>query len=204
LLISAGRLFWINGWVCTGLILAYQILNIIILNRLNPELLNKRGKLLQEGTKRFDKIFVVFFLILAYLLPIIAGLDAVRFQWSSMWYGLNLIGGIVFTLAYALGIWAMAENAHFEMTVFVEADKQQVCMTGPYKIVRHPGYVAEVFSLLGVALILGSWFSFIPGGALICLFVIRTALEDATLQKELPGYKEYATKTRFRLIPYIW
>ena len=121
-----------------------------------------------------------------------------------MIFSLNIVGGVIFISACCFGAWAMAVNSHFEMTVFVKDQEQQVCSTGPYRYIRHPGYAAEIIALFGVPLILGSWFCFIPAGALTIVFVIRTALEDQTLQEELPGYKEYTQRTRYRLIPHIW
>jgi protein-S-isoprenylcysteine O-methyltransferase Ste14 len=77
-------------------------------------------------------------------------------------------------------------------------------MSGPYKIVRHPGYVGMGLSALAIPLILGSWWALIPGGIAAALIIIRTALEDKTLQAELPGYVEYTKQTRYRLIPGVW
>ena len=204
LLISAGILGWINAWVSFGLILIYQIANMVTLHRINPSLINKRGKIIQKTTKTFDKLFVVLFILLGYIIPVIAGLDAIRFQWTDMPFSLNIIGGLFFGVACILGIWAMAVNSQFEMTVFTREGEHRVCTSGPYKVIRHPGYAAEILSLCSSALILGSWFAFIPIGALVAVFIIRTALEDRTLQQELPGYQAYTTVTRYRLIPFIW
>lgn len=174
------------------------------MHRINPELINKRGTVIQENTKLFDKIFVVIFIPLAYGVPLIAGLDAVRFQWTSMHVLLSYMGGILFILASVFGVWAMAVNSHFEMTVFIEGEQHRVCTSGPYRFVRHPGYSAEILSLISSSFLLGSWWSLIPAGILSFVFIIRTTLEDKTLQEELPGYSEYAKKTRYRLIPFIW
>ena len=110
---------------------------------------------------------------------------------------------MIFT--FCLGIWAMAVNAGFEMTVRIQEDRgHQVCTTGPYRVIRHPGYAAEIIAAPAYTFILGSWWALIPTAAFIALFIVRTILEDRTLQNELPGYKEYAQKTRYRLIPFIW
>ncbi|MHA1267488.1 MAG: methyltransferase family protein [Candidatus Helarchaeota archaeon] len=204
LLLSAGSFWWLNAWLYTSLVLIYQIINILILYRTNPQLLNKRGRVFQENTKFFDRLFVMIYLPLAYTIPVIAGLDAVRFRWSDIPYSLNLIGGVIFVIACGLGVWAMSANSHFEMTVFIEQETQQICSSGPYKIIRHPGYAAEIIAILCTPLVLGSWYSFIPSVALSSLFVVRTALEDRTLQQELSGYTTYAKQTKYRLIPFIW
>ena len=79
-----------------------------------------------------------------------------------------------------------------------------VCSSGPYRIVRHPGYSAAIAGALSYPCILGSWWGFVPVALLVLLFVARTALEDETLKAELPGYREYASQTRQRLIPFVW
>ncbi|MFX1298301.1 MAG: hypothetical protein ACFFD2_26035, partial [Promethearchaeota archaeon] len=133
LLVSSGFFGWINAWVSFGLILIYQISTIFILHKINPSLINKRGKVIQETTKLFDKIFVVIFLPLAYSIPLLAGFDAIRFHWSYMHFTLNIMGGILFVLASIFGSWAMVVNSNFEMTVFIRDKEHQVCTSGPYK-----------------------------------------------------------------------
>jgi protein-S-isoprenylcysteine O-methyltransferase Ste14 len=205
LFITAGTIFWINAWVLFGLIIGYQTTNFIILYTFNPEILNERGKIVQQNTKQFDKAFVVIFLILGFIIPIVAALDAIRFRWSYMPFGVSILGIILMLCSFCLGIWAMAVNTGFEMTVRIQDDRgHRVCTTGPYKFIRHPGYAAEIIAAPAYSLVLGSWWALIPVAAFIALFIVRTALEDRTLQEELPGYKEYAGKTRYRLIPYIW
>jgi len=171
----------------------------------NPQIIIKRGKLVQDGTKSFDKVFIVIFLALTFALSIVAGLDAGRFGWSRMPFYLNVAGALFYLPAYALGAWAMAVNRHFETTVIIKGDgAQKVISTGPYRYVRHPGYVATIFGAIGYALILGSWACLALVGLYAAIFIVRTALEDRALIKELPGYKEYAAKTRYRLVPYLW
>jgi protein-S-isoprenylcysteine O-methyltransferase Ste14 len=205
LLFSAGTVGWINAWLCAGLGLGFQTANTAVLTRFNPELLNKRGRLIQRDTKSFDKIFVAIYMPLALSSSVVAGLDAVRFGWSSMPLWMVAGGVALYVLSCAFGSWAMAMNRHFESTVFVKTDgSQQVCSSGPYRIVRHPGYSAGVIGSLSYPCILGSWWTFAPVGLLVLLFVARTALEDETLKAELPGYREYATQTRHRLMPFVW
>ena len=203
LLAAAGTLQWINAWVMAGLGLIYQAINTTVLLRFNPELFNRRGKLFQEGTKRFDKVFVALYLPLGVLISILCGLDAVRYGWSRMPGAFILLGVIIFIFACAFGMWAMAVNAHFEATVFI-GQQQRVCTSGPYRIVRHPGYAAAMLGAPAYPLILGSGWGLLATGALVLLFVVRTALEDRTLQNELPGYREYAEQTRYRLVPGLW
>lgn len=205
LLVSAGKISWINAWVCIGLILCHQAVNTAVLMKVNPQLLNERGKLIREDTKLFDKVFVVLYVPLAVTTSIVAGLDAVRLEWSHMPLGMVVWGGALYILAAALGSWSMAANTHFETTMRIQDDRgHQVCTSGPYQIVRHPGYAAMLIGAPSYPLVLGSWWGLVPAGAMILLFVVRTALEDHTLRQELPGYEEYAGVTPYRLVPFVW
>ncbi len=204
LLISAGKINWINGWLFFGLILGYEMFYVGLFLKINPELLNKRGKVVTEGSKFFDKIFAILYLPLYFSIMIISGID-VRYGWTIMPLLVIFLGVIMFLLSCFLSFWAMYVNSYFECTVHIQEDrKQKVVTTGPYRIVRHPGYIAGIISFLAPPLILGSWWGIIPSFILIITLVIRTYLEDRTLQRELPGYKDYTKVTRYRLIPFIW
>ncbi len=203
LFVSAGTIFWINGWTYFGFILAYEIIYILTLMKINPGLLNERGKFVKEDTKPFDKVYAAIYLPLSYLILIISGLDAVRYLWSTMSPWISLLGVLLIVLSFYLSFWAISVNSYFECTVRIQKG-QKVCKSGPYQLVRHPGYVAGIVSVLAAPLILGSWWGLVPSTIIAIMFIIRTALEDNTLQKELPGYKEYAQTTRYRLIPLIW
>ena len=139
------------------------------------------------------------------LQSIIAGLDAGRFGWTHMPLWMNLLGALCMTAAFVFILWAMYVNTHFESTVRIQEDRDhQVCSSGPYRIVRHPGYAGAILASFGIPLLLGSAFAFVPAALMTVLFIMRTHQEDRTLQKELTGYRWYAQTTRFRLLPCIW
>ena len=118
---------------------------------------------------------------------------------------LQIVALVVAVLCYALIVWAMAANAFFSKVVRIQDDRGHTVATGgPYRIVRHPGYVGGILFELATPIMLGSWWALIPGGFTALFFVVRTALEDKTLHEELPGYAEYAQQTRYRLLPGIW
>ena len=136
---------------------------------------------------------------------VIAGLDGGRFGWSSMPLPLAIAGLVTLVLAYAVIAWAMAANTFFSTTVRVQEDRgQRVVSSGPYRLVRHPGYVGMILMYVGTPVMLGSWWALIPGGLNGVAFIVRTALEDRTLQEELDGYKEYAGRVPYRLLPGVW
>jgi protein-S-isoprenylcysteine O-methyltransferase Ste14 len=205
LFISAGTLAWIKAWVYVGLVSIYWVISTVVLARVNPEMLNERGSVVKKGTKGFDKVWVAIVPVLTFGNLVVMGFDAVRYQWSAMPFWLIFVGIFMIVLVFPLALWAMAVNEFFEWTVRIQDDRNQyVCTSGPYRIMRHPGYAGLIISILAYPLILGSWWGFALSGILTIIIVIRTALEDRTLQKELPGYKGYAQQVKYRLIPFIW
>jgi len=135
----------------------------------------------------------------------VAGLDE-RFGWShQITPVIHLIGLTFYGLGQGLFSWAMASNKNFSTAVRIQMDRgHTVATSGPYRYIRHPGYMGYIVSSLGMALALGSLWAIIPAGLIACFLVVRTVLEDRTLQDELPGYKDYAQGVRYRLLPGIW
>jgi protein-S-isoprenylcysteine O-methyltransferase Ste14 len=136
---------------------------------------------------------------------IVAGLDH-RFGWSPVFpLWLIMIGIFLIALGYGFSAWAFAENCFFSSVVRIQVDREHmVCDSGPYRIVRHPAYAGNILPLLGIVLALSSLWTIIPAVVALVIAVIRTALEDQTLQEELPGYQEYARRVRYRLFPGIY
>lgn len=204
LFVSAGTWRWPRGWAYLLVVLALEILTLGLLASRAPATLRQRGSV-GAGVARFDRMFAASWVTLALVTPVVAGLDAVRFRWSSLPWGCFVAGLAVLVPAALLGDWAMLVNEHFEQFVRIQTDRgHRVVSEGPYRLVRHPGYLAAVTGALATPLLLGSVWTLVPTGLVAALFVVRTRLEDATLQRELPGYAEYAARTRFRLVPGVW
>ena len=207
LFLAAGTWDWVWGWVFIGLMGIFLASHVVLLVPINPDLLVERaGGLRQEGGKQWDRWVAA---ISAGVFPIVswyvAGLD-LRFAWSSPKpLAVHLIGMGLVALGYALFMWAMVSNAYFSEVVRIQEDRgHQVATDGPYRFVRHPGYSGAILSFLGSPLLLGSWWAFIPTAIGIGGYVLRTALEDKTLQLELEGYQEYTEQVHYRLIPGVW
>ena len=134
-----------------------------------------------------------------------AGLDH-RFGWSPVFpLWLIVLGFLLISLGYAFAAWALIENRFFSSVVRIQVDRGHVvCDSGPYRVVRHPGYAGNMLALLGIVLALNSMWTLIPATVALIIAVIRTVLEDQTLQDELPGYRDYARRVRYRLIPWIY
>ncbi|MDD3281257.1 MAG: isoprenylcysteine carboxylmethyltransferase family protein [Bacteroidales bacterium] len=177
----------------------------ILLYKKSPKLLNDRGKM-QEGTKQFDKyIILTYFLFAIIITPLIAGIDK-RLNLSEVlpFYYLY-VGIILYIISAIFSTWPMLYNPFFEGTVRIQKEKHHyVITTGPYKIVRHPGYLGMLFGSISLPFALGSLLAFIPLFIMIILIFVRTYYEDTTLQKEFTGYSEYCKKVKYRLIPFIW
>jgi protein-S-isoprenylcysteine O-methyltransferase Ste14 len=205
LFVAAGTLKWVNGWIYVFLIAVSQAASWIVLAKINPQLLNARSSIVKEGTKGFDRVWLVLYPIFTFGNLVVMGFDAVRFHWSSMPGWLTIVGVAMFIPALVTATWAMSVNKFFEWTVRIQDDRSQyVCTDGPYSVIRHPGYTGLIVSLLAYPLILGSWWGLVASFILTAIIVVRTVLEDRTLQIELPGYKEYAGKVKYRLLPFIW
>jgi protein-S-isoprenylcysteine O-methyltransferase Ste14 len=202
--LPAGMWAWTRGWLFIVVFLVTMVVAGLYLWRVNPEVVAARTRS-HEGTKRWDRILVPFLLVAVCTVPPVAALDDGRFHWFPRPWWVCGIGYVLFAVGFGIVAWAEAVNKFFEVTVRIQTDRgQKVIDTGPYAIVRHPGYVGAVFFCVGIALSLGSVWALVPAGLACALFVLRTRWEDETLQSELPGYKEYTERTRYRLIPGLW
>ena len=202
---GAGRLDWARGWFCVALYVVGMGGVGLVVRHYNAPLMQARANWQHRDTKTFDKFFLPSFLLLVYIQPAVAGMDAIRFRWSSLPSGLFYLGVVLFAVALAMVTWSMAVNAYAETSVRIQTDRgHKVVTSGPYRIVRHPFYAGAMLLYPGTALVLGSRYALVLGCLMAALFVVRTALEDQTLCRELPGYQEYATRTRYRLLPGVW
>jgi protein-S-isoprenylcysteine O-methyltransferase Ste14 len=206
LFLPAGTWTWVWGWVLLAVYAAVVAAHPLILIPIDPALLAEREKgFLDKGVKTWDKWINSLAGGLMLLSWVVAGLDY-RFQWGAALPLAYHAAGLALTvLGYALFLWAMASNAFFSEGVRVQRERgHTVASGGPYRVVRHPGYVGAILAALATPLLLGSAWALVPAVVLAALFVVRTSLEDRTLRAELPGYQEYAQRTPYRLLPGVW
>lgn len=213
-MIISGRWDWWQAWAYAVASILSFVISRLIVNRRNPDLIKERARFMEaKDTKPWDKILAPLLGLGSILILVVAGLDKYYF-WSpassltwntsaSLSASLIALFGIV--LGYGFSAWALIENRFFSGTVRIQTERgHHVISTGPYRIVRHPGYAGGLLGFLFIPLLLDSLWAFIPAVLLMTVMIIRTALEDKTLQAELTGYKEYAQKTKYRLLPGIW
>ena len=207
LLICGSDLAWWQAWLYSLLIVVAGLGGRIWAEQRHPGLLAERQDIETiRNAKAWDKVLAPLMAVsIGYPMVIVAGLDH-RFSWSPEFpLSLMVPGFILISLGYAFASWALAENRFFSSVVRIQTDRGHVvCDSGPYRFVRHPGYAGNIFALFGIVLALGSVWTLIPATVASIIAVIRTALEDRALQKELPGYRDYARRVRYRLIPRIY
>lgn len=199
----AGTLDWPRAWAF-GIAFAVAVLiAVAVIWRLNPELFAARSRV-QPGTKRLDYLFLVLILGgFALILPV-AGLDH-RFGGAQAPDWVVALGYALFALSFAGETWPQAVNRHFEPGVRIQSDRgQTVIDTGPYAVVRHPGYIAGALLAVSTALCLGSWWALVPAGVVVVALIPRTLFEERTLAAELPGYRDYMQRVRRRWVPGVW
>jgi protein-S-isoprenylcysteine O-methyltransferase Ste14 len=168
----------------------------------DPRLQQERMGPGSEGRGRWMRLALAPFLLGHF---VVAGLDAGRFGWSGgLPVAVQVAGLLGLVAALAWVGWAMIVNRFFSPAVRLQEGEHHVIGTGPYGYVRHPGYVGMVVGIFCSALALGSWWALLPGVGYAALLVWRTGAEDRFLQKELPGYADYARRVRFRLLPGVW
>lgn len=205
LFLPAGTLAWPRGWLFLAVMVGASLVSTMYLRRVNPDVIADRVNR-HERPRRWDLLLGLFGLLPPMLaIPIVGGLDDGRFRWSHLpcWgclagYAVMLAGFVGFT-------WATSVNKFFEPTVRIQTDRgHRVIDTGPYALIRQPGYAFGFLLFVGMPLALGSLWALIPAMLLVPGLVVRTMLEDRTLHAELPGYSEYAKRVRCRLIPGVW
>ena len=204
LFVPAGRLDWSQAWAFILAFGGYLLFYAQWTSRNDPDQLNERSRA-GQNTKGWDKIILTAYTILLLAMLVLAGLDAGRFRWAAAPWPLQILGWLGAAFAGWIIFRAVAVNTFLSRTVRIQDDRgQRVIDTGPYARVRHPMYLGIIVLMISVPLLLASLWALIPGCLIGVLFILRTALEDRTLRRELAGYSEYARRVRYRLLPRIW
>ena len=198
--LPAGTLSYVNGWLLMGLLFIPMLAVGIVLMLRSPALLQKR---LNNRESQRDQGWIVKLSGLMFLFGFLIAGFGIRFDWHLLPYAVSVTASVVFLIGYVLYAEVLRENAYLSRTIEVR-EGQKVVDTGLYSIVRHPMYAATLLMFLSIPLILGSLYAVIPFLSYLPLIAWRIRGEEALLEKDLDGYRDYKQRVKYRLIPYIW
>lgn len=189
--------FW-QAWILwSGFSIITFSITAYFINR-NPEFLARRTKGKEENIKKKSPLFLKLYYI-GFILP---GIDF-RFNWSNEPLWLVILSNVIVFASYIFIFYVFKQNSYASTTIQVE-DNQNVISSGPYSIIRHPMYLGMILMSLFIPLALGSYYSLIPMLLIIPITVMRVKNEEEILLRELKGYRAYCSKTKYRVIPFIW
>jgi protein-S-isoprenylcysteine O-methyltransferase Ste14 len=202
--IAAGRLLFWPAILYVVLALIGTTANHVLMPR-ESDLTASRAEGTASG-ESWDKRLLLVYFLLSIVTFAVAGLDAGRLHWTgALPLYVPAVGAIILIVGQILFALSKRENAFFSATVRIQRERgHSVCTTGPYRLVRHPGYLGMLITALAVPLVLESLWAFVPTLLGVGVLAVRTLREDALLTRELPGYAEYATTTRWRVVPGIF
>ena len=205
LFVPAGTLHWPAAWVFLAFMLVISLACGSWLTKNNPALLAERMRLpIQAGQPAADKKFIAAFGPAMLIWFVTIGLDE-RFHPSRMPLALQALGLALLIVSTFLIMWVFHENSFAAAVVKVQAERgHRVVSTGPYAFVRHPMYSGAVLFFIGAPLLLGSWWGLLMSPLFALLFAIRSRIEERALIAGLPGYADYTTRVRYRLVPGLW
>ncbi len=199
--LTAWTVRWQWAWALISANIIILLINMFVLP---AEVIEERGRK-KENVKKWDRVLSSISIIPSLGIYAVAGLDY-RYYWSAEYDPcFHAAGLLIYFCASMLVTWAMVSNRFFSTMVRLQTDRgHQVASGGPYRFVRHPGYGGFIITNLAVPLVLGSLYGLLVSAISVAIIIIRTCLEDATLQAELDGYAMYAQKVRYRLLPFVW
>jgi len=200
----AGRLTWWQGWAFLLTFITYVSILVWRLSKVDPELVQERNQPAKVA-EPWDRVVMGIYTVILLILLTVTALDGGRYLWSSVPWGVQMIGWLLLTVA-GLMVWhVMMTNAYLSSWARLQEDREQVVVQeGAYRRIRHPMYLGIIVAFLGIPLALGSWWAMIPSIVIVGLFVYRTHREDLMLIQGLTGYAEYTERVRYRLLPGIW
>lgn len=198
--LPAGTLAYTYGWLLIGLLFVPMLIAGFVMLYKSPEFLKKRLDAKEkQGTQKGVVAFSGLMFIAGF---VVAGLDF-RFGWSAIPTWVVITASVLFLIAYTLYAEVMRENAYLSRTIKVE-EGQNVVDTGMYGIIRHPMYAVTILLFLMIPLVLGSWYALIAFAFYPAAIVVRLKDEEELLTRDLPGYREYKQKVKYRIIPFVW
>jgi protein-S-isoprenylcysteine O-methyltransferase Ste14 len=206
LFLPAGNWLWAQAWAFLAIFAVGSFGFGVWLSRRDPALLVSRlGPLVQRGQPLWDKIFLLAFIVVWCGWLVLMALDAQRWHSSEVPLALSVGGGALVVAGFFATLLVFRANSFAAPVVRVQTERaQRVIDTGPYSIVRHPMYASAVLYLVGMPLLLGSWYGLLIVPLMVLAIAPRAVLEERLLKQELPGYADYMKRVRYRLVPGVW
>jgi protein-S-isoprenylcysteine O-methyltransferase Ste14 len=206
LFVPAGTIWWPQAWV---FLVELAVSGLLISGWLyvhDPALLAQRmASPVQHEQPAWDRIFMICVLLFFCAWLAVMGLDAVRFRASRVPVWAQVVGALAILVSQYVFWLVFRANSYAAPVVKVQTDRgHAIATTGPYALVRHPMYAGAILLLIGIPLLLGSWYGLVLAPVLVVGFAIRAVLEERVLQAQLPGYADYAARVRYRFVPLIW
>lgn len=205
-LLLSGRWGWWEAWIYAILSILGFVISRVLAARQHPDLITERaGHRQHANAKPWDARLLGWIMLGGVVGLLVAGLDE-RFGWSPAFgWPMKVLALALLVAGYALSSYALIENRFFSSEVRIQTERgHRVVSSGPYRWVRHPGYAGGLLTYLATPLLLDAPWAFVPTALVVTLTIIRTALEDRTLQAELAGYRDYAGRVPHRLLPGVW
>lgn len=201
LFLPAGTPDWPMAWVLLAITIASFTAHSLAVS---PDLIEERSRR-HENAKSWDRYLVAIIVLTGFAMMVVAGLD-IRFGWTGPLPPAVQAASVgIVILSCVLVIWATTSNPFFSAVIRIQSERGHVVVSGgPYRYVRHPGYAGWILYMLALPLMLGSVAALLPGAIAAGLDLVRTHFEDRFLMEELPGYREYAARVRYRLVPGVW
>jgi protein-S-isoprenylcysteine O-methyltransferase Ste14 len=206
LLLLAGNWRWPQAWAFLAIFAVGSVVFSVWLLRRDPALLAARiGPLVQRGQPIWDKVFLVTFIVVWCGWLVLMALDAQRWRTSEMPVLLNVLGAALAIAGFVATLWVFRDNTFAAPVVRVQTERaHHVIDTGPYAVVRHPMYASALLYLIGMPLLLGSWYGLMAVPLFVLGLAPRAVFEERLLRRDLPGYADYMSRVRYRLVPGVW
>jgi protein-S-isoprenylcysteine O-methyltransferase Ste14 len=200
----AGRLNWWQGWAFLLTFIIYVSILVWRLSKLDPALVRERNRPADKA-EAWDRVVMGIYSVILVVLLVVSALDGGRYAWSTVPWGVQMIGWMLLAMAGVMVWHVMMTNTYLSNYARLQEERGQVVIQeGAYRHIRHPMYLGIIVGFLGLPLVLSSWWSMIPSAVIAGLFVYRTYREDQMLIGGLAGYAEYTTRVRYRLLPGLW
>ncbi len=206
LFVPAGTIDWRGGWIFLGEMVLFSAATAAWLAKYDPGLLKERlGRPIQTGQSSWDKVFMLMMIVIWYGWMVLMALDVKRWHVSAAPAWAMYTGAVLIPLGFLAVLRTFRENSFAAPVIRIQQERgQRVIDSGPYAVVRHPMYAGAFLYILGTPLVLGSWIGLAVLPFIMGLLIVRIFIEEAALRRGLPGYDEYATRVRYRLVPGVW